>query len=490
MRLKGAWIAFILSLSVFAALVGILLLDTAPAEGPGGPVVLYCAAGMRLPVEAAARSYGGSIRFQYGGSQTLLANAEVSGSGDLYLPADDSYVEVARKKDLIREVLPLARVRPVLAVRRGNPSGIRSVADLLRPGARLVQANPDATAVGKLTRDALRKKGLWEQVEKGTLAFKPTVNDVANDLKLGAADAGFVWDATVKQYPDLEAVPVPELAGVAGSVSVAVLRTAKNPAAALRFARYLAASDRGLKEFAAHGFEPVEGDPWEEKPNLLFYGGGMLRPAVESTLTAFETREGVSVTRVYNGCGILVGQMKAGARPDVYFACDPSFMDQVKPLFHEPRDVSINQLVIMVHKGNPHGIKTLRDLGKQGIKIGVGHEKQCALGALTAETLVQTKLYGEVMKNVAVQSPTGDLLVNQLRVKSLDAVIAYVSNMTRAPELEGYPVDVPCALAVQPVAVGKESRHKLLAGRLVHALRSVESRQQFETEGFRWKGTP
>ncbi len=36
------------------------------------------------------------------------------------------------------------------------------------------------------------------------------------------------------------------------------------------------------------------------------------------------------------------------------------------------------------------------------------------------------------MKNVAVQSPTGDMLVNQLRTGSLDAVVVYISNATYA----------------------------------------------------------
>src|SRR5256885_12146036 len=91
----------------------------------------------------------------------------------------------------------------------------------------------------------------------------------------------------------------------------------------------------------------------------------MLRPAIEETIADFERREGVSVTRVYNGCGILVAAMKAGERPDAYFACDKSFMDQVNDLFLDARDVSQNQLVILVHKGNPRGVHSLKDLAQK-----------------------------------------------------------------------------------------------------------------------------
>ena len=238
------------------------------------------------------------------------------------------------------------------------------------------------------------------------------------------------------------------------------------------------------------GYSPVEADAWEEKPTLLLYGGAMLRPAIVKTIDVFKAREGCEVLTVFDGCGILVAQMKAGKQPDLYFACDTQFMEQVKDRFQAPLDVSINQLVILVPKGNPKGIKTLKDLGKPGLKIGIGHERQCALGVLTQETFRQTKVEWEVMKNVAVQSPTGDLLVNQMRTGSLDAVVAYVSNAVSAADvLEPIAIDIPCALATQPVAVSRTSSHPQLATRLIDALRTPESRRRFQDEGFRWKGS-
>jgi molybdenum ABC transporter molybdate-binding protein len=485
---RTAWRAvFLVSLAAFVGLAVKLFTSLPPASSPSGPLLVYCAAGLRVPVEATVKSYKGEIQLQFGGSQTLLANAEMTKKGDLYIPADDSYLALARSKNLIAETIPLARMTPVLAVAKGNPKGVHSLDDLLKADVRLAQANPDAAAVGKLVRGALEKQGRWEALKKKTIVFKPTVNDVANDLKLGSADAAFVWDTTVRQYPELERVGGVDL-GVQGSVSVCVLKSAASPTAALRFARFLAARDRGLQEFAKDGFETADGDAWEEKPSVLLYSGAMLRPAIEKTITAFEKREGCSVTRVYNGCGILVGQMQAGTTPDLYFACDAQFMSQVKEKFAPAVEVSQNQLVILVPKGNPKGIQTLRDLGKPGLRVGVGHEKQCALGLLTQQTLVQSRLQGDVMKNVVVQTPTGDMLVNQLRTGALDAVVAYVSNAVSAADvLEAKAIDVPCALAVQPVAVAKDAAHKQIAGRLIEALRSAESRARFEAEGFRWR---
>jgi molybdenum ABC transporter molybdate-binding protein len=499
-KFNSAWTSFLVSVVVLAVLIAILAWQPQDSISTSEPLLVYCAAGLKTPVAAAARQYereyGVKVELNYGGSQTLLANLEVTKRGDLYLPADESYLPLARRKNLIAEVIPLADMAPVLAVRKGNPKKLRSLDDVLRTEARLAQANPDAAASGKLVRQALQMAGRWAAIQKRIVVEKPTVSDVANDIKLGAVDAGFVWDTTVKQYPDLEAVELPELKGLTAKVPLAVLHSSAHPTAALRFARYLAARDRGLQHFDRWGFKPVDGDPWAEMPELKLFAGAMLKPAVEETINAFEKREGVHVTRIYNGCGLLVSQMEAIARknkgqlPDAYFACDVSFMKQVADLFLDAEDISTNQLVILVHKGNPHGIKTLKDLGAPGLRIGVGHEKNCALGALTKETLIRDRTYQRVKENIKVESATGDLLVNQLRTGSLDAVVAYISNAAGSADfVEAIPVDVPCAIAVQPVAVGRTTKYKYLTARLLEALKSPASQDRFQKQGFQWKAS-
>ena len=93
---------------------------------------------------------GREVVVQYGASQTLLTQLEVTNAADLFLPADESYLLMASDKDLITEILPIAQMRLVVAVPKGNPKQIASFDDLLREDVRLVQANPDAAAVGKI----------------------------------------------------------------------------------------------------------------------------------------------------------------------------------------------------------------------------------------------------------------------------------------------------------------------------------------------------
>lgn len=480
--------------------------DSRPARQPGveaepggdnaaadQSITLYCAASNRAVMEEIRTAYeketGRSVSIQYGPSQTLLSQLEIAKSGDLYLPADDSFLEFGKQKGLIKETLPVARMQAGLAVPKGNPQQIKSLQDAIDKGIRVVQANPDAAAVAKLTRQVLKKSGQWESLDKATAAYRTTVTDVANDLLVGAADAGIVYDAVLHTYPKLEFVNVPELSEAASEIAVGVLDCSDDSSAALHFARYVTAADRGLKNYSEHGFQTHDGDAWADFPEISVYAGSMLRPAIEDTIVEFEQREGVKVSRVYNGCGILVAQMQAGQHPDAYFACDKEFMSQVTDLFPESVDVSQNELVIIVQKGNPKKVWSLKDLGNKGLRVGVGHEKQCAMGWITQNTLTEGGIKQEVMSNVTVQSPTGDMLVNQMLTGSLDAAVVYLSNAAGAGEkLDAVPITgLDCATATQPWAVAQESKFPQLASRLFQQICSGESQEIFAAEGFQWQ---
>jgi ABC-type molybdate transport system substrate-binding protein len=272
----------------------------------------------------------------------------------------------------------------------------------------------------------------------------------------------------------------------------------------LRFARYLSARDQGLKVFDRYGFRPIpDGDLWEDgDPIIHLHVGAMLKPAIQRTLRNFEQREGLSPGRIrtiYDGCGVLVSQMKAGARPDAFFACDAKYLDEplekdgklkVKDIFLDSTEISTNRLVLMVHKGNPKNIRSLRDLTRKGLQVGVGDEHKCAMGALTEETFRQGRIKGRV--NIVLRAGTGAFLVSQMQSdpNSLDAIVVYISNTKHVRDkFDIKDIDLPCAIAAQPIAAGKQSDHKHLVGRLIKKITSEESRRQFEEYDFTWKAT-
>lgn len=235
-------------------------------ERPAEPLLVLCAASNLGVMEAIRadyeREFGAVVQLQYGASQTLLAGLDVSRTGDVYLPADESYLATAAGRGLIGETFSLGRMKAVVAVAKGNPKGIHKLDDLLRTDVRVAQASPDSAAIGKLTRAALESQSLWEPLAAHTKVFKTNVNEVANDVKIGAVDAGIVFNVVLHDYDALEPVELPELASAQATVAAAVLRTSRHADRALHFARYLAASDRGQQRYREFGFAVDNSEPW------------------------------------------------------------------------------------------------------------------------------------------------------------------------------------------------------------------------------------
>jgi molybdenum ABC transporter molybdate-binding protein len=212
--------------------------------------------------------------------------------------------------------------------------------------------------------------------------------------------------------------------------------------------------------------------------------------AVQDTLAAFEKREGVEIITQYNGCGILVGEMKTGKLPDAYLACDNSYMDEVEDLFLDRLNVAETDIVILVPKGNPKNIQSLEDLAKPGIRVAVTNPKYSALGGLTVQMLEKANLRDAVLKNVTYgDAPTADFLTMRVKTGREDAAIVYRANTVHlGDDVEVVEIDLPFAKAVQPISIEKDSKYKHTLTRLVSAIRSADSKEKYTENGFRWRG--
>ena len=488
----------VFGLLAVVVLIALLTILSKPYDTTGSdvPLLVYCAAGIKPPVLQLARDfekeYGLKIQLQYGGSGTLLSNVEVSHKGDLYIAGDTSYIDIATQKGLIDEVLPLAYMQPVIAVARGNPKDIKGIQDLLQEGIRVALGHPDATSIGKQTKIFLTQAGLWDQIRKRTErdgVFKPTVPEVANDIKLGAVDAGITWDATAAQYDNIEVIRDPAFDSARMEISIAVLKSTRQPQKSLRFARWLN-SRVGNKVFNRYGFKPVEGDTWEWHPEITFFCGAVNRRAVESIVKAFQEREGITLNTVYNGCGILTGQMrtirqdqKGAGFPDVYMACDRYYLENVKEWFQEDVNISDTDIVIAVPQGNPKNIKSLTDLAQPGMRVSVGQPEQCTIGALTQTMLKNMNLYDAVMSNVVMQTASSAMLIPTVTTKSVDATLAYnTDTKAESDKVDAVRINSIYAKAIQPFSISRSSDFKYLGRRLMKQIR--EAKESFTSAGF------
>ena len=515
-RINTLWALLLGAGAAIAVLVTLLNLGGPGRGDDTNKLTLYCAAGVRSAMDQIAERYkeecGVTVEIQYGGSGTLLHNKikiNKFDTADLFLAADDSYTTEAVEKELAAETLPIAHMRPVIAVRKDSSKKIESIEDLLGNDVAVAVANPDQAAIGEATQERLSQVAagdttLWQKLEQHVTrrgVFKPTVTDVAADVKLGSVDAGIVWDSTVampKFRDELKAVPVPELDGDPGLVTVCVLSSSRHPTAALKFARYMSARDRGLPVFEEYGLKPVEGDVWAEQPEITFFCGAVNRRAVEQIIEEFQQREGVFVDTRYDGCGSLTGTMGLIddqspdlGFPDVYMACDVYFLENVKQWFQEAANVSDTEIVIAVPKGNTK-VKQLSDLVKPGIRVAIGEPDQCTIGALTRRLLVKEGLYKPLIEKqtqedeVVVEKPSSAMLVPDVVGGHVDAALAYITDvLANRDSVDIVRIDSPLNLAIQPFSIAKTSDHKYLTRRLFRKIAS--SPEAFEDAGFHFR---
>ncbi|XAM01359.1 extracellular solute-binding protein [Phycisphaeraceae bacterium D3-23] len=519
--LASAVVLFVLVIAALALRGEAPLIQPGDDRANGEPLRLYCAAGVRPTVQKILDDYearyGVKVEVHAHGSGTLFGQIktehELGTAPDLYLSAEDSYFDEGRDAGILAEVLPIGTQRPVLIVAPGNPKNITSLADLADPanGIDFGIANEGA-AVGKKTRAIAEAMGIRDALVQNRKTEQETVVALVDAVRVGALDAAVVWDTIAAMTDGVEVVQDPHRAfgQHVSHIGVAVVSTCERPAEALRLARFITAHDEGLANFERDGFDVVEGDKWDELPTVVFYSGSMFRAVFEDTIAEFAEREGVRIDVQWAGCGKLVAQMDAllesGADPDdfpsAYLACDVQFYDSIRErggerIFGQPTIVSENDIVIAVAKGNPHGIESPEDLLQPGVRLGVCHPTDSALGRLTQAMLSSDRfdnIYGRVQDAKAVEVDTGPTLISQIMTGGLDAVIAYRSNILSSPAnteaLDIIEIDdggAGLARAVQPWSVAEMSEHKQLMGRLFEVLSSEQSRARFEGAGFHWR---
>ena len=89
------------------------------------------------------------ITCDYRGSEVLLSSVKLTGRGDLYMPGDVHYVELADEEGLVASQKTVCYFVPVILVRKGNPKNIRDWDDLLQPGIVVVTPSPLSSGSAK-----------------------------------------------------------------------------------------------------------------------------------------------------------------------------------------------------------------------------------------------------------------------------------------------------------------------------------------------------
>ncbi len=169
-------------------------------------------------------------------------------------------------------VVPYATNTLAIMVPRGNPAGIRGLADLSRPGLRLVMPNPEFEGIGRQIKLALAKAG-GETLVREVYDTKVKNGDTRLTrihhrqsplaLMLGKADAGVTWQSEALFQEEagnpIAHVAIPDAQNVTAIYAATVLKDAPHRAAGQMWVDFLH-SPQALAIFERYGFKAYRPD--------------------------------------------------------------------------------------------------------------------------------------------------------------------------------------------------------------------------------------
>ncbi len=222
-----------------------LLLTLGSARAAGGSIQVLCAAGLKPPLAEIATAFqqktGIAVAVTYGPSNLLLGQLKVGKRGDVFLPADQFYINEAKKAGLVQDTRTVAYLVPVIMVPKGNPRQITSINDLTRPGLRLGLADARTAAIGRTAREVVTKNRIpLAEIERNVVYSSTTVNELGDALKLRHIDATIIWSAVARQYAEVsEMVLIPAKKNTIVTIQAAQVARTANAVATRRFLDFL-----------------------------------------------------------------------------------------------------------------------------------------------------------------------------------------------------------------------------------------------------------
>jgi molybdate transport system substrate-binding protein len=478
---------------------------------------------MRPAMERLSAMYeaetGQAIDLDYGGSGQNMIKAETTGRGDLYV-AHDPFHGGMMRKGLATEGWVVAYVTPMIAVEKGNPKEIGGLADLAKPGVRVVLTDPVHSSTGWICKVMFERAGLADEIEKNVVTRTRGGGGATNAVIVGHADAAIAWDAVIHLRQDkLEMVdiadkyrPDPRVDAITTAtfgridmsrmkVTADVLASSKRPEASRAFARYLASAEaEGV--WRAFGFTLAKGEkylPPEEAEDaraegeggsLLMYVGAGLRPAVEEVARGFTEATGARVECDYGGSGVILSRLRLARRGDVFLPGDVWYVEQAEEAGLVAARATVCYLVpvILVRKGNPKEIGGLTDVVKEGVRLGLGNAEACQIGRVSERLFARAGVDAEAVRGaVAFSSLTVNELGVQIKAGQIDAAIVWDAIAALYPEA-GEAVAIPAAVnetSEVAAAVLGWSAKKVLARRFVAYMTGEAGRAAFERHGYR-----
>jgi molybdate transport system substrate-binding protein len=207
---------------------------------------------------------GVTVKFNFGGSQALRTQIEQGAQADVFASANTKEMDaLVTGKFVAADTSKIFLTNQLVVIMPAkNPAGLAALADLAKPGLKLVLAAKEVP-VGNYALQVLDKldtalgAGYKDNVLKNVVSYESDVKQVVAKIQLGEADAGIVYSSDTVAAPELQKIEIQAENNVIAKYPLAALSQAKNPELAQAFIAYVLSAE-GQAILQKWGFLPVK----------------------------------------------------------------------------------------------------------------------------------------------------------------------------------------------------------------------------------------
>jgi molybdate transport system substrate-binding protein len=204
---------------------------------------------------------GEKVELNVAGSQLLRVQIEQGADADVLASADLAHMEALQREGLVSTPVVFARNRLAVVTTR-EESAVRTLADLARPGVRIVVAGPDVPAgrytnevLGRMSRAGIYGDDFERGVKANVVSLESNVRAVLTKVVLGEADAGFVYTTDARAARGKVAVlEIPDAVNAVAEYPIAAVTASPRPRDAARFIAFVL-GERGQAILRERGFQ-------------------------------------------------------------------------------------------------------------------------------------------------------------------------------------------------------------------------------------------
>ena len=271
-RLAAALVALALVLAACSS--GATPAPSAPTPSAAASAVaaasltIYAAASLKAVLAKAQTAYqaanpGTTLAISTDSSSALETKIKQGAPADVFLSADTTNPQKLVDTGLAAgTVTKFAGNLLTVIVPMANPAGIKTPADLARPGIKVIAAGdtvPITKYATQLVANLAKQPGypadFVAQYTANIVTREDNVAAVVAKIELGEGDAGIVYVTDAKTSTKVMTIAVPDAANVPATYGGVVVKASPNVAAAQAFLAWLAGPD-GQAILASFGFLP------------------------------------------------------------------------------------------------------------------------------------------------------------------------------------------------------------------------------------------